>query len=91
MGTSPKIYKIGDVGTSPFPLVRRQADCKTVGQSYCWFALDPSGHPYIAQWARKWKRKTVVADLTNPIISAGQGLISAGLTSRVLGYAWFLI
>ena len=40
MGTSPKIYKIADVGTSPFPLVRRQADCKKVGQSYCWFALD---------------------------------------------------
>ena len=34
----------------------------------------------IAQLARKWKRKIVVADLTNPIISAGKGLISAGLT-----------
>ena len=44
-----------------------------------------------ALWARKWKRKTAVADLTNPTISAGQGLISAGLTALLREYVWFFI
>ena len=44
-----------------------------------------------AQWARKWKRKIAVDDLANLTISAGGGLISAGLTSCLAGYAWFLI
>ena len=35
----------------------------------------------IAQWARKWKRKIVNENLTDPIISAGLCLISAGLTA----------
>ena len=45
------------------------------------FELAVPGCLYSALWARKWKRKTAEADLTNPTISAGQGLISAGLTS----------
>ena len=35
----------------------------------------------MAQSLPKWKRKIVVADLANPTISAGEGLISVGLTS----------
>ena len=53
------------------------------------FLLEPGSNN--AQWLPKWKRKIVVADLTNPIISAGQGLISAGLTSQWREYVWFFL
>ena len=51
-------------------------------EKFIFFVLGPLVGPLCTvQWARKWKRKMVNENLTDPIISAAQCLISAAMTS----------